>query len=298
MKNQATARLERRLGDWARARLPAGLAEFVMFVLKQAWAALFGGLFVIAIIASRLIWQDAWALTRYDGLFLFAISTQVMFLWFGLESWQEAKVIALFHLTGTVMEVFKLNQGSWDYPDTGWMEIAGVPLFSGFMYAAIGSYMARVIRIFDMQFAPYPPFWQTLVLAGAIYLNFFTHHFGPDIRVILFTATVGVFWRTRIWFHPGETPRWMPLPVAAFLSAMFIWVAENVGTFTQTWAYPGQGQFDLVSLGKLGSWYLLLYVSFVTVTLVTRSALSRDAVMPISGISRPKSADARQVDRR
>jgi uncharacterized membrane protein YoaT (DUF817 family) len=34
---------------------------------------------------------------------------------------------------------------------------------------------------------------------------------------------------------------------------VFIWVAENVGTFTQTWAYPGQGQFDLVSLGKLGS---------------------------------------------
>jgi hypothetical protein len=95
--------------------------------------------------------------------------------------------------------------------------IVGMPLFSGFIYAAIGRYVARVIRIFDMQFAPYPPFWQTLVLAGAIYLNFFTHHFGPDIRVILFTATVGVFWRTRIWFHPGETPRWMPLPVAAFL---------------------------------------------------------------------------------
>ena len=68
-----------------------------------------------------------------------------------------------------------------------------------------------------MQFAPYPPFWQTLVLAGAIYLNFFTHHFGPDIRVILFTATVGVFWRTRIWLHRGQTSRCMPLPVAAFL---------------------------------------------------------------------------------
>lgn len=30
-----------------------------------------------------------------------------------------------------------------------------------------------------------------------------------------------------------------------------------------------------MSLGKLGSWYLLLYVSFVLVTLVMRDALSR-----------------------
>jgi uncharacterized membrane protein YoaT (DUF817 family) len=53
-----TAQPERHLGNWACARLPTGLAEFVMFVLKQAWTALFGVLFVIAISASRLIWQN------------------------------------------------------------------------------------------------------------------------------------------------------------------------------------------------------------------------------------------------
>jgi hypothetical protein len=31
----STPHLERRLGDWARARLPFGLAEIIMFVLKQ-----------------------------------------------------------------------------------------------------------------------------------------------------------------------------------------------------------------------------------------------------------------------
>lgn len=36
------------------------------------------------------------------------------------------------------------------------------------MYASVGSYMARVIRLFDMRFAPYPPFWLTVVFALAI----------------------------------------------------------------------------------------------------------------------------------
>ena len=42
--------------------------------------------------------------------------------------------------------------------------LRNVPLFSGFMYASVGSYIARVIRIFDMRFAPYPPFWATVLL--------------------------------------------------------------------------------------------------------------------------------------
>lgn len=280
MSDRGTAFLERRLGDWARARLHPYLAEFIMFVLKQGWAALFGLLFLLVIVLTRAIWQETWALSRYDALFLFAITTQAVFVWLRLEEWEEVKVIALFHLSGTVMEIFKLSQGSWDYPDQGLFELGGVPLFSGFMYASVGSYIARVIRIFHMQFAPYPPFWATLFLAGAIYVNFFAHHFLPDIRAGLFLATIALFWRTRIWFFPGSQPRWMPLPVAAGLSAVFIWIAENIGTLTQTWAYAGQGQFDMVSLGKLGSWYLLLYVSFVTVTLVTRNALTPHPVHP------------------
>jgi uncharacterized membrane protein YoaT (DUF817 family) len=189
-------------------------------------------------------------------------------------------VILLFHLTGTAMEVFKLHMGSWDYPGAGWAEIGGVPLFTGFMYAAIGSYMARVIRIFDMRFAPCPPYAVTAALGLAIYANFFAHHFLPDIRVALFAATLLIYGRTRIWFYVGRRPRWMPLPVAAFLAAVFVWIAENVGTVTATWAYPGQGQFDLVALGKLGSWYLLLHVSFATVTLVFRDALLRRPIRP------------------
>lgn len=65
----------------------------------------------------------------------------------------------------------------------------------------------------------------------------------------------------------------MPLPLAAFLSSLALWVAENVGTATGTWLYSGQRPDHWVSFAKLGSWYLLLYVAFVTVTVVTRRAL-------------------------
>ena len=263
------------MGDWVRARLPFALAEFVLFVLKQGWACLFGGLLLVAIIGTKLVWQPGWPFHRYDVLFLFAIATQALFLWKKLETWEEARVILLFHLTGTAMEWFKVHAGSWAYPESGLFKLMGVPLFSGFMYASVGSYIARVVRIFDMRFAPYPPFWATALLAAAIYGNFFAHHFLPDIRLGLFAATILLFARTRIWFRIHDRHWWMPLPLAALLAALALWIAENLGTATGTWLYSGQLSGQAVSLAKLGSWYLLLYVAFVTVTLVSRRALSR-----------------------
>ena len=274
MTTPETRSLEHRMGDWARARLPFAVAELVLFVLKQGWACLFGGLLLLAIVGTKLIWQPDWPVHRYDALFLFALATQALFLWAKLETWEEARVILLFHLTGTAMEWFKVDAGSWAYPEAGVFKLMGVPLFSGFMYAAVGSYMARVIRVFDMRFAPYPSFPLTVALAAAIYLNFFAHHFLPDIRVLLFVATIALYWRTRIWFRIHDRHWWMPLPVAAVLSAVALWVAENVGTVTGTWIYSGQAPGQIVSFAKLGSWYLLLYVAFVTVTLVSRGALS------------------------
>lgn len=275
-----TRSLEHRLGDAARARLPLPMAEFALFVLKQGWACLFGGLMLAAIIGSKLIWQPDWPLHRYDALFLFALATQAAFLWLKLETWEEARVILLFHLTGTAMEWFKVAAGSWDYPEPALLKLMGVPLFSGFMYAAVGSYIARVIRIFDMRFTPYPPFALTLILALAIYANFFAHHYLPDIRLGLFAATLILFARTRVWFRITDRHHWMPMPLAAFLAALALCIAENVGTLTGTWLYSGQVPGQLVSLGKLGSWYLLLYVSFATVTVVSRGALGGPAPGP------------------
>ncbi|MGB3147708.1 MAG: DUF817 domain-containing protein [Paracoccaceae bacterium] len=270
---QDIKKTERALGDWMRARLPMPIAELVMFTLKQGWACLFGGLLLVALLFTNSVWQADWPVHRYDALLIFALATQALFLWARLETWTEAKVILLFHLTGTAMEIFKTGAGSWSYPDPGLFKILGVPMFSGFMYASVGSYMARAIRLFDMHFAPYPPFWTTLLLAGAIYVNFFAHHFLPDIRLVLFAATILLFARTRIWFVIADRTYWMPLPLAALFTSFFLWLAENIGTGTGTWLYAGQQALDRVSFAKMGSWYLLLYVSFVTVTLVHRRNL-------------------------
>jgi uncharacterized membrane protein YoaT (DUF817 family) len=71
------------------------------------------------------------------------------------------------------------------------------------MYACVGSYMVRAIRLFDMRFEPYPPFWMTAALALGIYLNFFAHHYISDFRYGLMAGTLLLFARTRIWFTPG-----------------------------------------------------------------------------------------------
>lgn len=268
-----TQAMEKALGNWARKRLPDWLADLFLFILKLGWAALFGGAMLAGIIASKILWSEDWMLARYDALLIYAISLQVLFLWARLETWDEAKVILLFHLTGTSMELFKVSAGSWAYPDAGVIRIMDVPLFSGFMYAAVGSFIARAIRVFDMRFDPYPRFWLTIVLGVAIYVNFFAHHFLPDIRIVLFAATVILFFRTRVWFRIGQRYYWMPMLLAAFLTSFFLWIAENIGTRTETWLYAGQARDMLVSLSKMGSWYLLIYVSFFTVTLVLRNAL-------------------------
>ncbi len=275
-----TRRIERRLGDFVRHNLRGWPGELLMFFLKQSWAALFGLLFLAALIFSGSVWQEDWALARYDGLLIFAVVTQIAMLALRLETWDEAKVIFLFHLTGTAMEVFKTHVGSWSYPGEGLLFIGGVPLFSGFMYACVGSYIARVIRIFEMRFAPYPPLWLSFLFGGLVYVNFFAHHFVPDIRLGLFAASLIFFARTKVWFHVGAAPRWMPMPLAALGCAFVLWIAENVGTATKTWVYKGQVSGEMVSFAKMGSWYLLLWVAFVTVTLVSREALSREPIIP------------------
>lgn len=273
MATDLHAAFDARLSTPLRARLPRGLAEPLIFVLKFLWAALFGILFLIALVVTQAIWQPDWALSRYDALLIYALTVQGLMLWLKLESWEEAKVIFLFHLTGTVMEIFKVNAGSWSYPQPAVMQILGVPLFSGFMYASVGSTIARLFRLFRVQLAPYPPFWATVLLAAAIYVNFFAHHFIWDSRYLLFAATVLLFARTRMWFFTSSHAHWVPLPLAILACSFALWMAENIGTWSETWVYAGQRPWQMVSLHKMGSWYLLLYVSFVTVTLVYRDLL-------------------------
>ena len=245
--------------------------EFLWFGLKQGWACLFGGLMLALILLTHLLWPDSAVLSRYDFLVIGALLIQAAMLLFRLESWEEARVIFLFHVAGTVMELFKTAHGSWIYPEDSLLRIGAVPLFSGFMYAAVGSYIARVQRIFHIRVRRYPPLWTTWLLAAAIYVNFFAHHWLPDVRIVLFMATAVLFGRGCFFFTADRRRRSMPLLLGFGLVAIFIWFAENLGTFARAWAYPGQESgWEMVSLAKLGSWFLLMIVSIVLVSLVHR----------------------------
>jgi uncharacterized membrane protein YoaT (DUF817 family) len=257
---------------WAdRSRLNGWAFEFLWFGLKQAWACLFGGAMLALILGTWLLWPEDSPVSRYDFLVVGAVAIQVAMLALRLETWAEARVILLFHIAGTIMELFKTAHGSWLYPEDSLLRIGAVPLFSGFMYAAVGSYIARVQRIFHIRVRHYPPEWTTWVLAAAIYVNFFAHHWLPDIRIALFVATALLFGRG--WFHftADRKRRSMPLLLGFFLVALFIWFAENLATLGRAWAYPGQeAGWEMVSLAKLGSWFLLMIISVVLVSLVHR----------------------------
>lgn len=246
--------------------LPAFLYEFLLFGFKQGWACLFGGLMLALLLGTHLWWPADAPVARYDFLTVAALVIQIAMLAFRLESLGEAKVILAFHIVGTVMELFKTAHGSWEYREPGLLRIGDVPLFSGFMYAAVGSYLARVWRIFDFRFSHYPKPWMTIVLAAAIYINFFAHHWLPDIRLGLFAATALIFARTWVHYRPLRAERKMPLLLGFLLVALFIWFAENIGTYAHAWSYPHQrGGWSAVPVTKLGAWYLLMIISFVLV---------------------------------
>lgn len=257
---------------WADRSRPRRYAyEFLWFGLKQGWACLFGGLMLALIVGTFLWWPETAPISRYDFLVVGAVLIQAAMLAFRLESWEEARVIFLFHVAGTIMELFKTAHGSWVYPEDSLLRIGAVPLFSGFMYAAVGSYIARVQRIFHIRVRRYPPLWTTWVLAAAIYVNFFAHHWLPDVRIALFVATALLFGPGWFYFTADRRRRGMPLLLGYFLVALFIWFAENLGTFARAWTYPGQAAgWEMVSLGKLGSWFLLMIISVVLVSIVHR----------------------------
>ncbi len=266
------ARFDAMARPWAlRSRWHGYAYEFLLFGLKQAWACLFGGAMLMLLILTGFFWPGDAPIARYDFLVVAAVLIQGLLLAARLERMEEALVILIFHVVGTAMEVFKTAQGSWAYPEASLLRIGGVPLFSGFMYACVGSYMARAIRLFEIRYEGYPPLWGPWILAILAYANFFTHHYLPDIRWGLYALSVVLFGRAWFQFTPDLQVRRMPMLLGFLLIALFIWIAENVGTFTAAWIYPSQKHgWSVVPLEKMGSWYLLMMLSFVLVTLVHR----------------------------
>jgi uncharacterized membrane protein YoaT (DUF817 family) len=245
------------------------LWELFLFTFKQAWACLFGAIILSLILLTKYLWPPHAFLARYDFLFLAALAVQALLLILRMETVREAKVILVFHVVGTLMELFKTHVGSWTYPESNFFRIGHVPLFSGFMYASVGSFLARTTRIFDLRYTRFPNRKFTIALAILIYANFFTHHFIPDMRIALFILVAIAFGPTWVYYRPYRRLRNMPLLLGFGLVTLFIWAAENIATFATIWVYPNQKHgWHLVHFSKYGSWFLLMIISYILVSLV------------------------------
>ncbi|GKV99275.1 DUF817 domain-containing protein [Pectobacterium brasiliense] len=242
------------------------LIEFLYFGVKEARACLFVGLFFLAVFSVP---KAGWfSIPRYDLLLIFAILIQGWMVASKLETWDELKAVTLFHLVGFALEVFKTSSGirSWSYPDFAYTKVLGVPLFAGFMYASVGSYIIQSWRLFDLKIRHHPPYWLATLVALLIYANFFTHHYIGDYRWYIAALAVGLYARTTVIFTPYDRERRMPLSLAFILIGFFIWLAENISTFFSIWSYPEQlGAWSMVHVGKWSSWALLVIMTFTIV---------------------------------
>ena len=254
-------------------------AELWYFFLANLRASYFGVFLLFIFLLTEIVTIPL--VSRYDLIFLTAIGFQVCALVFKFEKPREFFVIILFHVLATGMELFKTNPaiGSWTYPGLGnevIFALSTVPLFTGFLYSAVGSYISRAFNFLKLSYENFPAYFHLWIIAALIYINFFTHHFFYDIRYLLFLYIIIIFWKTRVHFQVYKKERNMPFLLTAFLTALFVWIAENIGTLTNIWTYPSQLEYwHLVSFNKMGSWFLLLILSFALVSIIYRDKLQR-----------------------
>ncbi len=174
-------------------------------LVRFGWEQALSCLFPVVIFASLAITQmiPLPFLPRYDWLLILFLFMQGWMVRSGLETWDELKVITLFHLIGLALEIFKVHMGSWAYPEEGYFKVLGVPLYSGFMYASVASYLCQAWRRLKVDLVKWPPFIVVVPLAAAIYLNFFTHHYWIDIRYWLAGLVIIVFWKSWVIYEVG-----------------------------------------------------------------------------------------------
>jgi uncharacterized membrane protein YoaT (DUF817 family) len=242
-------------------------SEPVVFVLKEARACIFAGSFFTLLFLSNHI--PLFGLPRYDFIFLVAVGIQIVLYLTKIETAEEVRFIFIFHIIGMGLELYKTSPavGSWTYPEFSYLHIATVPLYSGFMYAAVGSFISQAWRIFEIEVTNYTRYLWSVLLCLAIYINFFIDTLYFDFRWILILIVFVFFWRTRVYVTIVEgVRRWIPLNIVFLGSAFFIWIAENISTFLGAWKYPNQARtWNLVSTGKISSWFLLVIICFIIV---------------------------------
>jgi len=162
--------------------------SFLFFGFKNMLACFFPAFIFLTLAISKKL--EFTFIYRYDFLLIVCVAMQFFMVKSKMESRNELLVICLFHILGLAMELFKVNKGSWSYPEEAYSKFFGVPLYSGFMYASVASYMCQAWRWFNLKIEKQPKQFISIALAALIYLNFFTHHYIYDFRWILLLAVM------------------------------------------------------------------------------------------------------------
>lgn len=236
--------------------------ELLAFGYKQALSCIFP-FFILCMLAISV---DTKYIARYDFLLIACLLAQFSLILLKIESRREVAVIMIFHLLGLFLELHKVNYGSWSYPEDAVTKIGGVPMYSGFMYSSVASYICRAWDNFDLTIKGWPSHWLTIPIGAAIYLNFFSNAFIYDFRWVIIGLLLLIFRKTTVYFSSNGPQRKMPVLLSFFLIGFFIWLAENIATFFGAWKYASQHDgWEMVSYSKLTSWSLLVIVSVIII---------------------------------
>ncbi|MFD0366980.1 DUF817 domain-containing protein [Streptomyces sp. NPDC059071] len=249
--------------------LASSFRRLLAFAWTQTRACAFAIALLSGVAASTLL--TGLPVARYDLLVAYGVLLTLLFWLRGWESGRDIAVIGVCHVIGLAFELVKVSLGSWSYPEPAVLKFAGVPLYGGFLYAAVGSYVCRAWRLFDLDLVRYRP-RSTAVVAAAIYLNFFTHHWLPDARWPLAALLLAVTAGTSVRFTVRGARLRMPLALSFVLIGFFLWLAENLATYVGAWRYPYQLHgWEPVGVEKFGAWSLLISITFVLAATARRA---------------------------
>lgn len=222
-------------------------------------------LFPLAILAGLAFTQAVQIpfVARYDAMLLYCVAIQWWMVRRGMETTSELRAVCVFHILGLALELERTSRGAWSYPDPGLLRIGPVPLFSGFMYASIASYILQAWRRFDLSFERLPSAWISAPLAIAGYLSFFI---ARESRYLLIALILLSLWRAKVFFSVRTQRFSMPLGVSFAGIGVAIWIGENAGTYLGAWRYPHQmQQWHPVEGTKAAAWFLLVVVGFLII---------------------------------
>jgi len=260
----------------------SGIKYFLLFGVQEALSCVFP----VIVFASLGLSHYVKIIPRYDFMLLVCLAAQVLLYLTRVESKDEVKVICIFHLLGLAMELFKVHVGSWSYPEAAYTKVAGVPLYSGFMYASVASYLCQAWRRFDLQVLQWPHHVPVRIAGALIYLNFFSNHFMPDLRYLYGLFVLVLFRRSVVVFHLQGKPFRMPVTVSFLLIGFFIWLAENIATLLGAWKYTYQHtSWTMVNYQKISSWAFLVIVSYIIVAEMKMLKSAAGSEKPISNSS-------------